>query len=93
MQTRLPIIPPQECINGHNGDIPITFRHLCTLDRSRRRATSIGDEGGALVYQRRLLGVLIYRSMEIGVFPDVFVNLNLQAQQHWIALMMDILRL
>ena len=85
MQTRLPIIPLHECIDGHNGDIPITFTQLCTLDRTRRRGTSVGDEDGALVYQRRLLGVLLHTSMEIGVYPDVFVDLNVHMHQFWIA--------
>ena len=84
MQTRLPIIPPQECLHGHFGDFLITFRHMCTLDRSRRRATSIGDEGGALVHQRRLLGVLLHRSREVGVYPDVFVKLDLPEHQNWV---------
>ena len=84
MQTRLPIIPPQECLHGYVGDFLITFRYMCTLDRTRRRGTSVGDEGGALVYQRRLLGVLLHRSTEIGVHPDVFVKLTLYEHQNWV---------
>ena len=92
MQTRLPIITQQECIQAQNGLAPISARHLCTLDETRRRATSFGDQGGPLVYDRRLLGVLLYRSMEIGVRPDIFINLNLQNPHQWINAVLNHLR-
>ena len=85
MQTRLPIISLEECTNlhaGHNG--PHIFRYICTFDRTGRRATSVGDQGGPLVYRHRLLGVLIQSSLNIGVYPDVFINLNQLVQQQWI---------
>ena len=92
MQTRLPIISHQECIQEGNSPIPLTIRHLCTLDRTKRRATSLGDQGGPLVYNRRLLGVLLHRSMEIGVQPDVFINLNLENHQQWVTERLNHLR-
>ncbi|XP_033227067.1 chymotrypsin-1-like [Belonocnema kinseyi] len=84
MMTRLPLISQQECVQAHHGPVYINLRYICTLDASGRRATCIGDEGGPLVYNKRLIGVLLYRTLEIGKRPDVFANLIHPDAQHWI---------
>ena len=74
MITRLPIITLNECIQAHHAHI--TENEICTLDLSRRRGTCLGDQGGPLVYNDRLLGVLLYPGDDLGVIPDLFINLN-----------------
>ena len=74
MQTKLPIITQQEC-NGYFDD-PVPNDHICTFDTSRRRAACIGDEGGPLVYEGRLLGILNFSGWRPWTYPDVFLSFN-----------------
>ena len=74
MQTRLPIITRQECLERLDAHVP--EEEICTLDTSRRRSTCKGDQGGPLVYENRLLGMLIYSGWLNWSYPDVFVNFN-----------------
>ena len=93
MVTRLPIISEQECETSYGGEVIITNRQICTLDRTKRRATCIGDEGGPLVYNDRLLGTMSYlRGVHVGENADVFVNLNHPEHIQWINEMINILR-
>ena len=85
MITRLPIITLNECI--HHTQYVITARHICTLDLSRRRGTCLGDEGGPLVYDNRLLGVLLYAGNELGENADIFLNIHDADQQEWVIAM------
>ena len=85
MITRLPIITLEECI--HHTHQLITERHICTLDLSRRRSTCLGDAGGPLVYNNRLLGVLMYTGNELHGSPDIFININDPDQHEWVIAM------
>ena len=76
MQTKLPIITHQECNQYFSGHGPNENHNICTFDGSRRRAACSGDEGGPLVYDKRLLGILIVRSLNTWKTPDIFVNFN-----------------
>ena len=77
MQTKLPIITQHECAELNRGLGPdIENHHICTFDASRRRAACNGDDGGPLVYEGRLLGILIYRPWNPWESPDIFVNFN-----------------
>ena len=87
MITRLPIITLGEC--SHHTHYPISERNLCTLDLSKRRGTCLGDEGGPLVYDNRLLGVLLYTGDELGENPDIFININEPHQIAWVNAMRD----
>ena len=90
MITRLPIITLQECILFYNNQI--TNRRICTLDKTKRRGTCAGDDGGPLVYSNRLVGVLLFRGSKIGDNPDIFVNLNHPELNHWVIENMNVLR-
>ena len=84
MITRLPIITLNECIRY----LPhITDRNICTLDHSRRRGTCLGDQGGPLVYNDRLLGVLLAEGEDLGEDPDIFINLQEHRQHAWVIAM------
>ena len=74
MQTKLPIITLQECREIYHG--PLSDARICTFDRSQRRATCVGDEGGPLVYDNRLLGILLFIGGPSWVNPDIFINFN-----------------
>ena len=76
MQTKLPIITNEECNRLYDGRGPNENHSICTFDISRRRATCKGDEGGPLVYDDRLLGILIVKGWFSWEAPDVFVNFN-----------------
>ena len=76
MQTRLPIITYQECIRFYRGRVPNQNNHICTFDESRRRAACSGDEGGPLVYDDRLLGILLLTGWEPWSHPNVFFQFN-----------------
>ena len=76
MQTKLPIITHQECGELYHGLGANPDHNICTFDPTRRRATCNGDEGGPLVYENRLLGILIYRGWYPWESPDIFVNFN-----------------
>ena len=76
MQTKLPIIPLEECEQRYHGLRDIENHNICTLDHARRRAACNGDLGGPLVYDSRLLGILIHREWNPWEAPDVFVNFN-----------------
>ena len=85
MQTRLPIISEEECLDSYNGHAHITDESICTLDRTKRRATCFGDTGGPLVYDNQLLGVMTFmRGVKIGIHADVFVKLCSPEIVHWI---------
>ncbi|XP_033219077.1 chymotrypsin-1-like [Belonocnema kinseyi] len=90
MITRLPIISEQDCRHA----TPNPVRRICTLDTSRRRGTCTGDEGGPLVSIRnnQLIGVLLFSSFEVGIYPDIFVNLIEPFEQQWVTYNMNILR-
>ena len=90
MQTKLPILTPHEC-SVYFGE-PLLDRQLCTFDRSRRRSPCDGDEGGPLVYDDRLLGILIFRGWPVWEHPDIFVNFNNLQVQHMVHIHMNILR-
>ena len=91
MITRLPIITLAECIQHYHGQL--TGRYICTLDLSRRRGTCLGDQGGPLVYNDRLLGVLLYQGVTVGANPDIFININEPNQRAWIIAMRNMLRI
>ena len=74
MQTKLPILNHQECSAHFNG--PIRNDQICTFDSSRRRAPCIGDAGGPLVYEDRLLGILLFRSRVPWGRPDIYFDFN-----------------
>ena len=76
MQTKLPIITHQECSQRYDGHGPNEDFFICTFDESRRRAACSGDDGGPLVYQDRLLGILFYTGWRTWTHPDVFVKFN-----------------
>ena len=82
MITRLPIITLAECVHHHRGQL--TERNICTLDLSRRRGTCLGDQGGPLVYDNRLIGILLYTGVNLGEDPDIFVNIIDPAHRAWI---------
>ena len=44
----------------------------------------MGDEGGPLVYDDRLLGVLLYTGNELLENPDIFININDPDQHAWV---------
>ena len=74
LQTKLPILTHAECSEIFGFDLPLG--RICTLDTSRRRRPCLGDEGGPLVYNDRLLGILLYRGSPVWEYPDLFVNFN-----------------
>ena len=74
MQTKLPILTQNECSVFLGAPVP--DQQICTLDRSRRRSSCLGDEGGPLVYGDRLLGILLFRGFPAWDFPDIFFNFN-----------------
>ena len=74
MQTKLPIITHQECSVRFGVLLPND--QICTFDSSRRRAACLGDEGGPLMYNDRLLGLLILRGYPTWEYPDTFFNFN-----------------
>ena len=76
MQTKLPIITHQECSQLYEGHGPNPNHNICTFDASRRRAACVGDEGGPLVFDNRLLGILIYVGWLPWTHPDVFLSFN-----------------
>ncbi|XP_033223217.1 serine protease 38-like [Belonocnema kinseyi] len=90
MQVRLPIIPLVECIGIYEGYERITDQNICTLDETKRRGTCYRDEGGPLAVQfpplqaPHLLGVLLFGGYDLGVDPDVFINLNHYVVNQWI---------
>ena len=88
MQTRLPILTPEECSELYPG--PLANIRICTHDRSRRRLPCLGDEGGPLVYADRLLGILLYRGGP--AWPDVFVSFNSPNTHHLVNFLMNELR-
>ena len=92
MQTKLPIIPLAECEQLYHGLNDIEEHNICTFDASRRRAACNGDEGGPLVYETRLLGILVYRGWSIWDVPDVFVNFNNPVIHHIVNYRMNVLR-
>ena len=85
MITRLPIITLNECIQHFHAQL--TENDICTLDLSRRRGTCLGDQGGPLVYDNRLLGVLVYPGEDLGVTPDLFININEPVHRAWVIAM------
>ena len=74
LQTKLPILTHAECSELFGFALPLA--RICTLDRSRRRSPCLGDEGGPLVYDDRLLGILLFRGWPTWIKPDIFVNFN-----------------
>lgn len=52
----------------------------------------MGDEGGPLVYKKRLIGVLLHRTRDIGKIPDVFVNLMEHDEHNWVISSMNSLQ-
>ena len=76
MQTKLPLITHEECSRLYEGRGPREINNICTFDASHRRAACSGDEGGPLVYQNRLLGILVFTGWIPWTHPDVFINFN-----------------
>ena len=76
MQTKLPIISHQECSRLYDGRGPNENLHICTFDTSGRRAACEGDEGGPLVYENRLLGILLFTRWASWEHPNLFLNFN-----------------
>ena len=90
MQTKLPIITPEECSVHFSG--AIANDEICTFDTSRRRAACKGDIGGPLVYQDRLLGILRFRAFRPWTLPDVFYNFNNHAIHELVHFHMNVVR-
>ena len=90
MQTKLPIITHEECSELYPAFLP--DQHICTLDKSRRRAPCVGDEGGPLVYDDHLLGMLLHRGFPTWNFPDIFFNFNNIHIHHLVSFHMNVLR-
>ena len=85
MQTRLPIIPLEECVQIYGQRAHISNANICTLDTTRRRCTCIGDLGGPLVYGNGLLGIMSdIRGKKFGEDPDVFISLNYPEIHEWV---------
>ena len=76
MQTKLPIITSHECTQRNHGINPDENHNICTFDTSGRRAACEGDEGGPLVYEDRLLGILLSTSQPTFEYPNIFFNMN-----------------
>ena len=74
MQTKLPIITQEECREYFYGTLP--EHQICTFDRSNRRSACSGDEGGPLVYNNRLLGILLFTGWRPWTHPDIFFHFN-----------------
>ena len=90
MQTRLPLITPHECSERYHG--PMQNQIICTLDESKRRAGCLGDEGGPLVFENRLLGILLFRGRPAWQNPDIFFNFNNLNIHNWVNFHINILR-
>lgn len=91
MQTRLFIISNEECSRLYYKRLHITNRSICTLDITKRRGTCIDDIGGPLAVQfpplqtPLLVGIMTdLRGKIFGEDPQIFINLNHQAINHWI---------
>ena len=76
MQTKLPIITHEECGRLRNWHGAGGNHKICTFDISRRRTACEGDEGGPLVYDDRLLGILLHTERLPWIGPDVFLDFN-----------------
>ena len=90
MQTKLPIITHQEC-SAHLHR-PVPNDQICTFDISRRRAACIGDAGGPLVYEDRLLGILRFRGVLPWQQPDIFFNFNNLNTHNMVNFHIDVVR-
>ena len=90
MQTKLPILTRQECNELCGGPLPEL--QICTYDASRRRAPCLGDEGGPLVYDDRLLGMLLFRGWPSWIHPDIFLNFNDPNMHHMVNFHLNVLR-
>ena len=82
MQTRLPIISFNECSIRYRGHAP--YDHLCTFDSSFRRSPCLGDEGGPLVYNNELLGILLRQGWPLWQYPTIFVDFNNLQIHNWV---------
>ena len=89
MTARLPTIPLHECIQRYHAHLD--DRNMCTLDLSRRRGACLGDQGGPLVYNNRLIGVLLHAGMNVGINPDIYININEPTINEWVTQMRDYL--
>ena len=92
MQTKLPIITHEECrrfYNWHGADGDHKF---CTFDVSRRRAACEDDEGGPLVYDDQLLGILLHTGWMSWTHPDVFFDFNNFNIHNMVNFHMDVVR-
>ena len=73
------------CRHIYRQRFPIAEEDICTLDTSKRRGTCIGDLGGPLVYDNRLLGMMsVIRGINFGEDPDVFTCLNHLDIHQWV---------
>ena len=76
MQTKLPIITSQECSERYHDQNLEENHKICTYDATGRRSACGGDEGGPLVYQDRLLGILLFTGWFSWGHPNIFLNFN-----------------
>ena len=76
MQTKLPIITHEERGRLRNWHVAAGNHKICTFDISRRRTACEGDEVGPLVYDDRLLGILLHTGRLPWTGPDVFLDFN-----------------
>ena len=90
LTTKLPLLTHEECRQRFGVFLPP--ERMCTLDTSRRRRPCLGDEGGPLVYDDRLLGILLFRGWPIWIKPDIFVNFNIPNIQQFVNFHMNALR-
>ena len=92
MQTKLPLITHQECNRLYDGHGPDEDHNICTFDESRRRAACEGDEGGPLVYDNRLLGILFFTGWISWEHPNIFINFNRLEMHNMVNFNMNALR-
>ena len=78
----MPIISFDECSIRHNGDVP--HDHICTFDSTLRRSPCLGDEGGPLVYDDKLLGILDHIGWPVWDRPSIFVSFNNLEMHNWV---------
>ena len=90
MQTKLPLITHEECTALSAA--PLGANRICTFDRRHKRTACMGDEGGPLVYNDRLLGIFLSGGWPAWVQPDIFFNFNNINIHHMVNLQMNALR-
>ena len=81
----VPIISLRECQLHYRNVTRITNKEICTLDRWGGKFSSIGDSGGPLIVDGRLVGIFSWSGENHRrENPDVFVNLSHSLYRKWI---------